>query len=51
MIRDIKQLTATQFDLLVIGGGINGAVLSYMASLSGLSVALIEKGVFCSGDI
>jgi glycerol-3-phosphate dehydrogenase len=46
MIRDIKQLTDTQFDLLVIGGGINGAVLSYMASLSGLSVALIDQGDF-----
>lgn len=46
MIRDVKQLTDTQFDLLVIGGGINGAVISWHASLAGLSVALIEKGDF-----
>lgn len=46
MTRDLKQLTDFTFDLLIIGGGINGAVLSWMASLAGLSVALIEKGDF-----
>ncbi len=33
----------TQFDLLVIGGGINGASVARAAALRGLSVLLVEK--------
>ena len=36
----------SEFDLLVIGGGITGACLAYDAAQRGLSVALVEKGDF-----
>ena len=37
------------YDLLIIGGGINGAAIANIASSQGLSVALIEKKDFASG--
>jgi glycerol-3-phosphate dehydrogenase len=49
MKRDIEKLTNTEFDLLVVGGGIYGATLAWDATLRGLKVALIEKGDFASG--
>ncbi len=49
MIRDTKRLSQNPYDLLVIGGGINGAALSYLAAARGLKVALLEKGDFASG--
>ena len=49
MIRDIGQLKRNQFDILVIGGGINGAAISRDAALRGARVALIEKDDFASG--
>ena len=36
-------------DLVVIGGGVNGAGIARDAAKRGLSVALFEKGDFCSG--
>lgn len=42
----INQLKNKQFDLLVIGGGINGAAAAWDASLRGLTVAVIDKGDF-----
>lgn len=36
-------------DLIVIGGGVNGAGIARDAAKRGLSVALFEKGDFCSG--
>ena len=36
-------------DLLVIGGGINGAAVALMAAGMGKKVALVEKGDFASG--
>jgi glycerol-3-phosphate dehydrogenase len=38
-----------QFDLLVIGGGINGAGIARDAALRGLRVALVEQSDFASG--
>lgn len=38
-----------QFDVLIIGGGINGAAIARDAALRGLKVALVEKGDFGSG--
>ncbi len=49
MNRDIKKLAEGQYDVLVIGGGINGAAIAHMAALNGLKVALLEKGDFASG--
>jgi glycerol-3-phosphate dehydrogenase len=49
MKRDIKKLTNTYYDVLVIGSGIHGATAAWDASLRGLSVALIDKGDIGSG--
>ncbi|MFH1739929.1 MAG: glycerol-3-phosphate dehydrogenase [bacterium] len=49
MNRSPKKLEQTKFDLIVIGGGINGAGIARDAALRGLSVALIDKGDFASG--
>jgi len=38
-----------QLDIIVIGGGINGAAIARDAALRGLQVALFEKGDFGSG--
>jgi len=46
MLRDLGRLTATEHDLLVIGGGISGLIIAYDAAQRGLSVALIERGDF-----
>lgn len=46
MKRQVQQLQNTQFDLLVIGGGITGACIAWDATLRGLRVALVEKGDF-----
>jgi glycerol-3-phosphate dehydrogenase len=39
-------MSAAQYDLLIIGGGISGACVGWDASLRGLRVALVEKGDF-----
>lgn len=44
-----EALARDRFDLLVIGGGINGAGIARDAALRGLSVALVEQGDFASG--
>jgi glycerol-3-phosphate dehydrogenase len=46
MKRDIEILTNSQFDLIVIGGGITGACLAHDAALRGIKTALIEKNDF-----
>ena len=49
--RDVtwKRFGEEVFDLLVIGGGINGAGVARDAVLRGMSVALVEKGDFACG--
>ena len=49
MKRNLESLADHKFDILVIGGGIHGAIAAWDASLRGLSVALIERGDFGSG--
>lgn len=49
MKRDIQKLTQEHYDVLVIGGGINGAGIAHMAALNGLKTALLEKNDFASG--
>lgn len=44
-----QQITAQQFDILVIGGGITGAGIALDAASRGLTVALVEKNDFASG--
>src|SRR5947207_13788869 len=49
MIRDLDRLTASTFDVLVVGGGICGLTIAYDAAQRGLAVALIERDDFGSG--
>ncbi|MGI8578846.1 MAG: glycerol-3-phosphate dehydrogenase/oxidase [Nocardioidaceae bacterium] len=44
-----KRLAATQFDVLVVGGGVTGAGTALDAATRGLSVALVEARDFASG--
>lgn len=46
MERDLKRIAGSEYDLLVIGGGIYGLCTAWDAALRGLSVALLEKGDF-----
>ena len=48
MKRNLDKLANQTFDILVVGGGIHGAVAAWDASLRGLSVALVERGDFGS---
>ena len=48
MKRNFSALIATDFDLLVCGGGIYGAWTAYDAALRGLKVALVEQGDWAS---
>lgn len=43
---DLTTLASETFDLLIIGGGVNGLATAWDASLRGLKVALVEKGDF-----
>jgi len=49
MQRNIEQFRKTTYDLLVVGGGINGAAIAHLAAKRCLKVALLEKGDFSSG--
>jgi glycerol-3-phosphate dehydrogenase len=49
MNRPVKELQNTLYDVLIVGGGINGAALANLAAFNGLKAALLEKGDFGSG--
>lgn len=49
MKRDTGRLKTEYFDIVVIGGGINGSAIARDASLRGAKAALIEKDDFASG--
>ncbi len=46
---NIEKLQSQVFDVLILGGGINGAVSSASLASRGVKVALIDKGDFASG--
>ncbi len=48
MKRDLTELGARQFDMVVVGGGVLGASVARDAALRGLSVALVEQSDFSS---
>ena len=49
MKRDLGALVAREHDLLVVGGGIHGAMAAWDAAQRGLSVALVEAADFGAG--
>jgi glycerol-3-phosphate dehydrogenase len=44
-----QRLARDQFDVLVVGGGINGAGIARDCALRGIAVALVERDDFASG--
>jgi len=44
----LRQVTDQTYDVIVIGGGINGSGIAREAALRGLSTLLIEKDDFCA---
>ena len=44
--RPISELEDKRWDVVVVGGGINGAAVAWDAALRGLSVVLIERDDF-----
>ncbi|MHB8618609.1 MAG: FAD-dependent oxidoreductase, partial [Chloroflexota bacterium] len=49
MRRNLDDLKGRVFDVLIVGGGANGAGAARDAAMRGLSVALVEKGDFAAG--
>ena len=49
-MRDFAQIQQTNYDVIVIGGGINGAGVARDAALRGLKTILVEKSDFASGS-
>ncbi len=49
MKREPEKLSDRIYDLVIVGGGIYGAIAAWDAVLRGLSVALIDKGDFGGG--
>ncbi|MEY5018357.1 MAG: hypothetical protein RJB54_275, partial [Actinomycetota bacterium] len=45
----MRDLASTDFDILVVGGGINGVGIALDAASRGLRVALVENSDFASG--
>ncbi|MBE9079527.1 glycerol-3-phosphate dehydrogenase/oxidase [Romeria aff. gracilis LEGE 07310] len=48
-MRDFSSIDSTAFDLIVIGGGVNGAAVARDGALRGLKTILVEKGDFGGG--
>jgi glycerol-3-phosphate dehydrogenase len=49
MKREPELLSETRFDLVVIGGGVNGAAIAREAAMAGIKVALVEARDFAAG--
>ena len=48
-MRDFSTIQNTDYDLIIIGGGVNGAAVARDAALRGLKPILLEKGDYASG--
>lgn len=48
-MRDFSTIPNTAYDLIIIGGGVNGAATARDAALRGLKPILLEKGDYASG--
>ncbi len=49
MVRDLRRLADTHFDVLIVGAGIYGSIAAWDAAQRGLSVAIIDRGDFGAG--
>ncbi|MGB5634966.1 MAG: glycerol-3-phosphate dehydrogenase [Waterburya sp.] len=49
-MRDFAQIQRTDYEVIIIGGGINGAGVARDAALRGLKTILVEKNDFASGS-
>jgi len=49
-MRDLAKIQRTEYDVIVIGGGINGAGVARDAALRGLKTILVDKNDFASGS-
>ena len=49
-IKKMELVNNSNYDLIIIGGGINGASIARDAVLRGLSVCLLEKDVYGNGS-
>nr|WP_233219762.1 glycerol-3-phosphate dehydrogenase [Pleurocapsa sp. CCALA 161] len=49
-LRDLAQIQQTEYDVIIIGGGINGAGVARDAALRGLKTILVEQNDFASGS-
>lgn len=49
-MRDFAQIQQTDYDVIIIGGGINGAGVARDAALRGLKTIVVEKSDFASGS-
>jgi glycerol-3-phosphate dehydrogenase len=49
-MRDFAQIQQTTYDVIIIGGGINGAGIARDAALRGLKTILVEQNDFASGS-
>ena len=47
--RSIARMGAEDFDLAIIGGGINGAAVARDAAMRGMRVAIVDRGDFAGG--
>ncbi|USR90309.1 glycerol-3-phosphate dehydrogenase [Phormidium yuhuli AB48] len=48
-MRNLDHVESQTYDLIIIGGGVNGAAVARDAALRGLKPILLEKGDFASG--
>ena len=48
-MRDFETISNTNYDLIIIGGGVNGAATARDAALRGLKTILLEKGDYAGG--
>ena len=49
-MRDLAQIQRTEYDVIVIGGGINGAGVARDAAIRGLNTIIVDKNDFASGS-
>ena len=45
-MRDLAQVQRTDYDVIIIGGGINGAGVARDAAIRGLNTIIVEKKRF-----